>query len=140
MEIETTLEIKDPVGIRSVKFNYNDQYVAAGYRDGIVLIFNMMTKKLVCELNCNEESENQTLVQVMKWRPKMEGRTNNILMSACRDTIYEWHTPSRKIVYKKTFPDNTIFSMDYSNDGNDYALGFKDFSIRVYDGVKKQKN
>ena len=37
----------------------------------------MMTKKIVCELNCNEESENQTLVQVMKWRPKMEGRTNN---------------------------------------------------------------
>ena len=27
--------------------------------------------------------------------------------------------------------------MDYSNDGNDYALDFKDFSIRVYDGVKK---
>ena len=53
-----------------------------------------MTKKIVCELNCNEESENQTLVQV-------EGRTNNILMSACRDTIYEWNTPSRKIIYKK---------------------------------------
>ena len=48
-----------------------------------------MTKKIVCELNCNEESENQTLVQVMKWRPKMEGRTNNILMSSCRDIIYE---------------------------------------------------
>ena len=78
-----------------------------------------MTKKIVCELNCNEESENQTLVQVMKWRPKMEGRTNNILMSACRDTIYEWHTPSRKIIYKKAFLDNIIFSMDYSNDGND---------------------
>ena len=45
--------------------------------------------------------------------------------------------PSRKIVYKKTFPENTIFSIDYSNEGNDYALGFKDFSIRVYDGVKK---
>ena len=58
-------------------------------------------------------------------------------MSACRDTIFEWHTPSRKIVHKKTFPDNTIFSMDYSNDGSDYALGFKDFSIRVYDGIKK---
>ena len=37
-------------------------------------------------------------------------------------------------IHKKTFP---IFSMDYSNDGSDYALGFKDFSIRVYDGVKK---
>ena len=49
----------------------------------------------------------------MKMRPKMEGRTNNILTSACRDTIYEWHTPSRKIIYKKTFLDNIIFSMDY---------------------------
>ena len=73
----------------------------------------------------------------MKMRPKMEGRTNNILMSACRDTIYEWYAPSRKIVYKKIFPDNTIFSMDYSNDGNDHALGPKNFSTRVYDGVKK---
>ena len=69
----------------------------------------------------------------------MEGRTNNILMSACRDTIYEWNTPSRKIVYKKIFPDNTTFSMDYSNDGNDYALGFKDFLIRVYDGSREIK-
>ena len=49
----------------------------------------------------------------------MEGRTNNILISDWRDTKYEWYTASRKIVYKKTFPDNTIFSMDYSNDGND---------------------
>ena len=103
MEIETTLEIKVPVGIHSVKFNYNDQYVAAGYSDGIVRIFNMMTKKLVCELNCNEESENQTLVQVMKWRPKMEGRTNNILRSACRDTIYEWNTPPEKQYTKRHF-------------------------------------
>ena len=64
---------------------------------------------------------------------KIEGRKNNILMSACRDTIFEWHTPSRKIVYiKKISPDNTIFFMDYSNDGSDYALGFKDFSILIY--------
>ena len=134
---ECILEIGEPKGIHSVKFNYNDQYIAAGYRDGFVRIFNLMTKKMVCELDCNDGNENQTLVQVMKWRPKIEGRTNNILMSACRDTIIEWHTTSRKMVYKKTFADNTIFSMDYSNDGSDYALGFKDFSIRVYDGVKK---
>ena len=139
MDLECILELKEPKGIHSVKFNYNDQYIAAGYRDGFVRIWNMITKKQVCDLDCNDNSENQTLVQVMKWRPKIEGRTNNILMCACRDTIYEWHTPSRKIVHKKTFPDNTIFSMDYSNDGSEYALGFKDFSIRVYDGVKKSE-
>ena len=73
----------------------------------------------------------------MKWRPEIERRTNYILMSACKDIIYEWNAPYRKIVNKKTFLDNTIFSTDYPNDGNDYALDFKDFSIRVYDGVKK---
>ena len=37
LEIEITLEIKDPIGIHRVKFNNKDQYVAAGYRDGNVL-------------------------------------------------------------------------------------------------------
>ena len=62
MEIDCILETKEPKGIHSVKFNYNDQYIAAGYRDGFVGIFNMMTKKMVCELDCNDNNENQTLV------------------------------------------------------------------------------
>ncbi len=62
MEIDCILETKEPKGIHSVKFNYNDQYIAAGYRDGFVRIFNMMTKKMVCELDCNDNNENQTLV------------------------------------------------------------------------------
>lgn len=87
-------------GIHSLKFNYNDQYLAAGkhffilgYRDGRVRIFNVMTKTLTCELDCNPVP-NETLVQTLKWRPRIDGRTNNILMTACRDTIMEWHTPS----------------------------------------------
>ena len=44
IDIHFILEIKEPKGIHSVKFNYNDQYIAAGYRDGYVCIFNMMTK------------------------------------------------------------------------------------------------
>lgn len=130
------------VGIHTVKFNYNDKYIAAGYRDGYVRVFNMLARKATkpdFELDCNDGNENQTLVQVMKWRPKIEGRTKNILMAACRDTIFEFHVTSQKLIYKKTFPDNTIFSMDFSNDGTDYALGFKDFSIRGYDGVSKKE-
>lgn len=56
-----------------------------------------MTKHLTCELNCNR-TQQETLVQSIKWRPKMEGRTNNILMAVSRDTMYEWHTPSSKIL------------------------------------------
>ena len=109
IEFQITPPDEMPERVARISKLVAERNVAAGYRDGIVRIFNMMTKKIVCELNCNEESENQTLVQVMKWRPKMEGRTNNILMSACRDTIYEWHTPSRKIVYKKTCLIKLIF-------------------------------
>jgi hypothetical protein len=54
-----------------------------------------MTKSFTCALDCNPTS-NETLVQCLKWRPKIAGRTNNILMTACRDTIMEWHTPSSK--------------------------------------------
>lgn len=69
-----------------------------GYRDGKVRIYNVMTKHLTCELNCNR-THNETLVQSIKWRPKMEGRTNNILMAVSRDTMYEWHTPSSNNFY-----------------------------------------
>ena len=98
-------------GIHSIKFNHNDQYVAAGkfnskfkigYRDGRVRIYNVMTKQLTCVLDCNS-TENETLVQTLKWRPKIEGRTNNILMTACRDTMYEWHTPSSIYFFKLIF-------------------------------------
>jgi len=38
-----------------------------------------------------------------------------------------------------TIPDNTIYSIEYSNDGMNYALGLKDCSIRIYDGVTRQE-
>lgn len=57
-----------------------------------------MTKHLTCVLDCNR-TPNETLVQSIKWRPPIEGRTNNILMAVCRDTMYEWHTPSSKLFY-----------------------------------------
>ncbi len=43
MDINCILETKELKGIQSVKFNYND-HIVAGYRDGYVCIFNMMTK------------------------------------------------------------------------------------------------
>ena len=93
VEEHAILDDKVNKGIHSLKFNYNDQYLAAGYRDGRVRIYNVMTKNLTCILDCNPVP-NETLVQTLKWGPRIEGRTNNILMTACRDTIMEWHTPS----------------------------------------------
>ena len=40
-----------------------------------------------------------------------------------------------RIVHKKTFPDNTIFSMYYLNDGSDYALGFKELDMNCYNEI-----
>jgi WD40 repeat protein len=98
VNVETCGVLVDQVnkGIHSLKFNYNDQYIASGHRDGKVRIFNVVTQKWTCTLDCNRGG-NETLVQSVKWRPKIEGRTNNILMTACRDTVMEWHTPSSKI-------------------------------------------
>ena len=109
-----------------------------------------MTKHLTCVLDCNKTT-NETLVQSIKWRPKMEGRTNNILMAVSRDTMYEWHTPSSKIislnlsiiyiffmfiyfylgkiVNSLTIPDQNIYAVEYSNDGMNYALSLKDNSV-----------
>ncbi len=124
--------------IHALKFNYNDKYLAAAYKDGKVRVFNVMTKHLTCTLNCNP-STTETLVQSICWRPKIEGRTNNILMAICRDRMIEIHTPSRKIVNSLTFPDNTIYACEYSYDGAYFALGLKDYSIRVFDSLTKKE-
>lgn len=125
-------------GIHSIKFNHNDQYLAVAYRDGRVRVFNVVTKHQVCELNCNPTTTD-TLVQSIKWRPKIEGRTNNVLMAICRDRMVEYHTPSQKIINSLTLPDNSIYACEYSHDGMYYALGVKDNSIRVYNGLTKKE-
>lgn len=124
--------------IHSIKFNHNDQYLAAAYKDGKVRVFNVMTRKLTCTINCNPSSTTETMVQSIKWRPKIEGRTNNILMAICRDRMVELHTPSRRIVNEHKMSD-TIFSCEYSHDGLLYALGLKDYSIRVFDSLTKKE-
>ena len=52
---------------------------------------------MICELDCNKKGT-ETLVQAIKWRPKIEGRTNNILMAICNDTVTEWHAQSSNIL------------------------------------------
>ena len=68
------------------------------------------------------------MVQSIKWRPKIEGRVNNILMAICKEKKIELHTPSSKIVKQLTFTD-TLFSCEYSRYGLQYALGLRDFQL-----------
>lgn len=124
--------------VHSLKFNYNDQYLAAGYNDGRVRIFNVKTRKLTCEKDCNLNKNFASLVQCIKWRPPIDGRTNNILMAICHNRVLEIHTPSQKIVNQTTMMD-IIFSCEYSHDGLMYALGLNDLSVRVYDSLTKKE-
>lgn len=95
---------------------------------------------MTSELDCNHlEYAPETLVQTIKWRPKIEGRTDNILMTACNDTMIEWHVPSRKKVNEIRIPETTIYSLEYSNDGLTYAMGLKDCSIKVFDGTTRKE-
>lgn len=92
-EYFTFSEMLGKTSFHSLRFNHNDQYLAAGTRDGTIRIYNITTNNFTCELNCNLDSKPGT-IQTIRWRPKMEGRTNNILMTACKDQLLEWHTPS----------------------------------------------
>jgi WD40 repeat protein len=97
IEIDEYAVFSDKLGktsYHSIRFNHNDQYVAAGTRDGTVRIYNLMTNSFTCELNCNLDISKPGTVQSLRWRPKIEGRTNNILMTASKDQLIEWHTSS----------------------------------------------
>lgn len=60
-------------------------------------------------------------------------------MTACRDTMTEWHVPSRQAVNSIKIPGSSIYAVEYSNDGLNYSLSLKDCSIVVYDGVTRKE-
>jgi WD40 repeat protein len=140
IEIEEYAVFSEMLGktsYHSLRFNHNDQYLAAGTREGTIRIYNITTNNYTCELNCNQDSKPGT-IQTLRWRPKMEGRTNNILMTACKDQLLEWHTPSRKIVSKIQVPD-VVECVEYSDDGSLIAVGCTSSFIMIYDALTKKE-
>jgi WD40 repeat protein len=113
----------------SVRWSPDDLLLAAASSDGTVKILSKdgdSINALPCYRNLAYP------VTSVRWRPS-GGKTRNIVLSAtCDGGMYHYHVSSGKIIHFSQISAG-ILSLDYSEDGQFYAIGCDDSSIQVFD-------
>ena len=120
-----------------IKYDPTDKYIAWGWGDGAIRIFNVTTGKLAF-LFSNPKKNEEVLMPItwLRWRPSSsEMKTKNILVAWAADgSVYHWHMGSGKLLHTIDPADGMqYYCLDYSPDGRYFALGGKDYSIKIVD-------
>lgn len=126
------------------KFDPEDKYLACGFGDGAIRIYNMVSGKLAFTLCGNVSSagimQDDMPVCGLRWRPQNESmKTSNVLVSIQADgSIKHWHATSGKCLHNRVDdPENHLYALDYNSMGTQLATAGRDCKVRVYDEATK---
>lgn len=126
--ISTKTFISDLPAIQCVKYDEDGAYLAAGCNGKIALI----TTAKMHTINCEDS------ITSIVWKPRIStSKTKNVLIaSESLGAISQWHTTSRKLVYRIETPCE-VFSIDYHRWFNLILCGGRDGVLRLYDDITK---
>lgn len=128
------------------RFDPHDKYLASGYGDGAVRIFNTSTGKCaftLCAHVDNHGRSDEFPVTGLRWRNTGgDFKTNNVLVASyAHGLIKHWHATSGRCLHQidtnEEGQENHIYTIDYNTDGNILAAAGKDKYIRLYDEQTK---
>lgn len=127
------------------RFDPTDKYLACGYGDGAIRIYNMKTGKCsftLCSFVDSHGRSDDMPVTSLRWRPQNETmKTANVLVSSQADGyLKHWHATSGKCLHQRRCednPENQLYTIDYNKDGTLLATAGKDTYIRLYDEQTK---
>ena len=122
-----------------MKFDPEDRYLAAGYGDGMVRIYNNETGKLSYTLSTLSTDDDMPITGVL-WRPVSAAmKTANVLVTCSADgSLKHWHATSGKCLHsRQDDKENHLYCMDFNRDGTLLAVGGRDCHIHVYDETTK---
>ena len=82
------------------KFDCEDKYLAVGYGDGIVRIYNNSNGKLSYTLS-NLTAQDEKPITALGWRPASAAlKTANVLATCSADgSLKHWHVTSGKLLH-----------------------------------------
>jgi len=127
------------------RYDPTDKYLAAGFGDGAVRIYNMHNGKnsftLCSHVDQYGHSDDMPICS-LRWRPPNSNmKTANVLVSASADGwLKHWHATSGKCLHQMKCEDNEdqqLYTIDYNLDGTLLATAGKDKHIRLYDEQTK---
>ena len=139
LRIEPTLTLaEEEIDILMVRWNNEDNLLAAACSDGTVRIYEGGTCNFVRSLSCREEGDPMPVTSI-RWRPTLSSaKTKNVLLAATASGgVYHWHATSGKSLHHAPFEQNQILASDYEQEGRFFAVGCKDFSVKVVDESTK---
>eukprot|EP00741_Cyanophora_paradoxa_P017922 tig00021036_g17306.t1 len=120
-----------------IRYSMDGVYVAAGYGDGVIKIFNAESGKLSYEL----VSDGSAVLPItcLRFRPyTAQSKTKNVLLATGADgTVKHWHITSGKCLHTITEEDNQVYALDYRYDGLKFITAGQDFKVRLYDEATK---
>lgn len=95
----------------TARFDPTDRYLACGFGDGAIRIYNTQTAKCaftLCSFVDQQGQSDDMPVTALRWRPTTSSlKTANVLVSAQADGyIKHWHATSGKCLHQRTCEDN----------------------------------
>jgi COMPASS component SWD3 len=128
--------------IFACRYDPSDKYVACGFGDGAIRVYNSENGKCSFTLSQGGGDQfggsNDMPVCAVRWRPISSfSKTSNVLVSGHADGyLRHWHATSGRCLHQKKCEDNEenqLYTIDYNNDGTLLATGGKDKYVRLYD-------
>ncbi|CAD8172100.1 unnamed protein product [Paramecium pentaurelia] len=120
-----------------LRFDFEDQLIAAGCSDGTVKVFNIVSGKLAFNLQGSSEGASPTTA--IRWRRDVANKAKSVFLSANSDgSLMMWQAQTGKQLFRTVEQGNQLLALDIRSDGDQFATAGKDFKIRVYDDEKKE--
>ena len=133
IQIERIL-LEENLEIMSVRWSIDDSMLAIGCSDGSIKIYS--DEGFIRSLYCQRAAEAMPITSI-RWKPA-SGKTKNVLLATtCDGGIFQFHASSGRLMHHENLVDNSSFSCEYKPDGNAFAIGCRDTTIRLYDEQSK---
>lgn len=118
-----------------LKFSPDSRHLACGCGDGSVRVFNSVGR-LAYMFNVGFSKLPTTCI---RFRPEdASSKNKNVMLVGNADgTVSYWHMTSQKCIYTIEETDNQIYTLDYRNDGEQFATAGRDCKVRVYEEATK---
>ncbi|XP_078357929.1 uncharacterized protein LOC144642747 [Oculina patagonica] len=122
------VDFGDVMGVYSVNFSYNQQYLVSGCGNGAIQVYECSTRRKKRPL------KHGSLYGLPITSAKFFPFKDDQLITASADgTMTCWDLESWNFFKKVDEPHNEISAMDFSHDGKIFGTAGKDRKIRVYD-------
>lgn len=134
--IELSHAFRDtPSEVYSVRWNPDDSYLATASSNGIV---NLYDNSLQHKLKIDCKIKHSLPLCCVRWRPDKGLTKNIILIASSEGAVLQYQATTGKQIFSASLPENQALCCDYSPEGDNFAVGWKDQIVRVYDDSTKQ--